>query len=279
MTRSRVEQRDHLMTSLGMLADPIRRLIDGGEALKHTAPYVEAQFRNDLRLFTDQLKAFCRIGPIRFESELGNAVGPCNSLIDFIGLCRNPQPDYAKITERFKERLESARKAIRAIPCEDPSTILPSESPFQTYLRLRAICAGAGARLDLLDPWLSAEVFHRYLADVPPAVKVQVVTGQTVMHDPRHHARRDQIVAVSELVALERKDKYRFLVSSQQHDRHCRADDQILHVGGSLVHASMRSPYTLSQLDPAQSNHAFLDGIIGGAVEWYGPATPNHRRS
>ena len=83
---------------------------------------------------------------------------------------------------------------------------------------------------------------------------------------------------VSELVALERKDKYRFRVTGQQHDRRCRADSDILHLGGSIAHASMFAPYTMSKLDPSQSNHAFLDGVIAGAAEWYGPTVTTHRK-
>src|SRR5262249_52514686 len=146
-----------------------------------------------------------------------------------------------QIKHDFERRMEEARAAIRNIPCDDPGTILPAESPLQTYMRLRAINAGVHSRLDILDPYLTAEVFHRYLADVPPAAMLQVVTGNKVMLGSDTN-RRDRIVAVSELVAAERKNKYRFLVTAQQHDRHCRADDEILHLGGSVAHASMFAP-------------------------------------
>jgi hypothetical protein len=145
-------------------------------------------------------------------------------------------------------------------------------------MRLRAINAGVRLRLDVLDPYLTAEVFHRYLADVPPAAMLQVVTSDKVMNGT-DTVRRDRIVAVSELLAAERRVKYRFLVTSQQHDRHCRADDEILHLGGSVAHASMFAPYTVSKLDPSQSNHAFLDQVIAGATEWYGPTVTTHRQS
>lgn len=274
-TRSRIEQRDHLMTSLGMLADPIRRLIADWPNSRTSLPFVRSQFGKDYAVFIQSLDQFCRPENYFFEIELKTCRRTLYSLNDVFTVLTRNTPAEADGT--FAVTLANSQAAIRAIPCDDPGTILPSDSPFQTYLRLRAVCAGASTRLDILDPWLTADVFHRYVVDVSPGAMLQVVTHDKVMSgsDP---ARRDRIVAVSELVARERKDKYRFLVTGQQHDRHCRADNEILHLGGSVAHAAMFAPYTLSRLDPVQSNHAFLDGVIAGAAEWYGPTVMAHRR-
>jgi hypothetical protein len=56
-------------------------------------------------------------------------------------------------------------------------------------------------------------------------------------------------------------------------------DDTILHLGGSAAHASFKAPYTVSTLDPSQSNHLFLDAIIAGADEWFGPTLTTHRKN
>jgi hypothetical protein len=216
------------------------------------------------------------VGKFFFDNEYNHATGTAKALRNFITLCRSPKHDPTKLAANFRQQLDSAKAAIRAIPCDDPGTILPSDSPFQTYLRLRAVSTAASSRLDLLDPYLTADVFHRYLCDVPQSAVLTVVTSEKVMRDV---ARRDRIVTISELVALERKDKYRFLVTGQQHDRHCRADDEIFHLGGSVAHASIFAPYTLSKLDPTQSNHAFLDSVIAGAMEWYGPTVTTHRKT
>ena len=90
--------------------------------------------------------------------------------------------------------------------------------------------------------------------------------------------RRDRIVAVSELLAKQYPGRYQFCVSSEQHDRHIRVDDEVLHLGGSPKDAAKADYFTISNLDPVQSNHAFLDGIISRATEWFGPSTPTHRR-
>lgn len=278
--RSRVEQRDHLMTALGMLADPIRRLIDSLPGERHKSPYVESQFRSDLNEFRQELLTYCRPGRHDFAPEFDEAIRVVGNLLDHVRQSRNAESSDAinRIRSDFEQRMEESRAAIRNIPCDDPGTILPAASPLQTYMRLRAINAGVRLRLDVLDPYLTAEVFHRYLADVPPTAMLQVVTSDKVMNGA-DTVRRDRIVAVSELLAAERRVKYRFLVTSQQHDRHCRADDEILHLGGSVAHASMFAPYTVSKLDPSQSNHAFLDQVIAGATEWYGPTVTTHRKS
>lgn len=74
-------------------------------------------------------------------------------------------------------------------------------------------------------------------------------------------------------------DRYQFRVSNEEHDRHVRVDEAILHLGGSVMDARKANYFTISNLDPIQSTHAFLDGIIARAVEWYGPSVGVHRRA
>ncbi|HUE70269.1 MAG TPA: hypothetical protein VMP01_05215 [Pirellulaceae bacterium] len=277
-TRSRVEQRDHLMTSLGMLADPIRRLIDSGDSsAAKSVSIIQAQFTKDYQLFLVDVKSYCQVGDAFLEADyhgVRRTVREFNEVCEMIRI--GQRLDVA--ASKYGDVLLRSQGRLRAIPCDDPGTILPPDSPFQTYLRLRAVCAGVTTRLDILDPYLTADVFHRYLADVPTAAMLQVVTHDKVMSGS-DTVRRDRIVAISELVAIERKDRYRFLVTGQQHDRHCRADNEILHFGGSLKDASKTAPYTISRLDPVQSNHAFLDAVIAGAGEWCGPKVATHRRA
>jgi hypothetical protein len=263
-----------------MLVDPTRRLIEEWPQAKHTIQFVHSHFGQDFRTFIhEEVMRFCKPHNHFFETQY-HAIRRRLRQMDqvFVNLAEDNSGDAKQV---FHDVLLETQAFIRAIPCDDPGTILPSESPFQTYIRLRAVCAGVSSGLDVLDPYLSADVFHRYLADVPPSAMLTVVTSDKVMMPsrPQDIPRRDRIVAVSELVALERKGKYRFLVTAQQHDRHCRADNDILHLGGSVAHAGIKDPYTLSKLDPSQSNHAFLDGVIAAATEWYGPTVTTHRKA
>jgi hypothetical protein len=276
--RSRVEQRDELLTALGMLIAPINELIDSLDVKRHTAPLVQGKFEAEFSRFTSKyLQPYCLSDDQVYRDAWLNSLNTLEGFTEVTAKCRNPDVPANKLRSMFNHKLTVIHKVIRTIPCDDPGIVFSSESPFQTFLRLRAVCVGTSNRLDLFDPYLIADVFHRYLPDVPAAATLTIVTSEKVMLGADTN-RRDRIVAVSELLALERKANYRFLVTQQQHDRHCRADNDILHLGGSVGHASMYAPYTLSKLDSTQSNHAFLDSVIAGATEWYGPNVQTHRR-
>jgi hypothetical protein len=280
---SRVEQRDELITSLGMLVDPIRRFLFQDLDPKKV-PFLRAQFSRDFVAFSHPLHAYCKVGGYELTKEYSDAIRAIQSFPDVMRIaCDVQAPENAR--KDFNNLLSKAQAAIRNIPCDDSGTILPSESPYSTYIRLRSICRGATTRLDLFDPYLDAQTFHRYLPEIPEGVRVTVVTSSDVMDVPpaspptsAKTLRRERIVAVSELLAGQFPDRYEFRVSTEQHDRHVRVDDQILHLGGSAKDAAKSDYFTISNLDPVQSNHAFLDGIIARATEWYGPTVRTHRR-
>jgi len=278
--RSRVEDRDELLTSLGLLVDPIRRLIFGTEEPNPMIPYIRSQFRQDLVDFRQQATSYCRPGKHDFGVELDTILSGSKRFSDLLAEIEHPELREGA-QKKFAQYLSSVQAAIRRVPCDDTGVILPAESPLKTYLRLRAVCVGATTRLDLFDPYLSADAFHRYLCDIGDKTSITVVTSEKAVLTPRSRRdvqSRDQIVAVSELLALERPTLYRFYVTSQQHDRHLRADDLILHLGGSVKDASRNDPYTISTLDATQSNHSVLDSLISSATEWFGPNVTTHRR-
>ena len=279
--RSRVEERDDLLTSLGLLADPVRRLIFGTEEPNPLIPYIRSQFQQDLVDFRQQATNYCRPGKHDFGVELDTILRESKRLADLLADIQNPELREAA-RQKFSQYLSRVQAAIRMVPCDDPGVVLPAESPLKTYFRLRAVCVGATTRLDLFDPYLAADVFHRYLRDIGDNTFITVVTSEKAMVTPqgrRAVQSRDQIVAVSELLALERPTTYRFYVTSQQHDRHLRADDLILHLGGSVKDASRNDPYTISTLDATNSNHSVLDSLISSVTEWFGFYVTTHRRA
>ncbi len=278
--KSRVEQQDQLLTSLGMLVDPIRRAAFGQDDPAPMVPYLRSQFQEDLRQFRPKVSAFVRTGKYVFDSEFHDIMGTIGAFEEILDMLKHPQGNkYAQF--HFDYRLDAAQKAIRSVPCDDPDTIMPAESPLQTYNLLRAICRGAKSRVQLFDPYLDAQPFHRYLMEATENVEITVVTSEAIMVVPSgpKTLRRDRIVSVSELFAAERPTSYRFLVTPKQHDRHLRVDDAIHHLGGSIKDAAVEDPYTIANLDPTQSNHAFLDGMINKSTEWFGPNVTTHRRT
>jgi len=283
--KTRVEERDELLTELGMLIDPIRRLLFGADEPQPRIPYVRSQFTNDLENFRNEVINFCRPGRHRFETELDGILRTVNGLYGVLIAIQYPE-NVAHARNQFPRLLSEAQAAIRAVPCDDPGVILAAESLYSTYLRLRSICGSAASRLGLFDPYLDAETFHRYLTTIPECVRLVVVTSSDIMDVPSGSSptsgkalRRDRIVAVSELLASQFPDRYEFRVSTEQHDRHIRIDGTILHLGGSAKDAAKSDYFTISNLDPIQSTHGFLDGIIARATEWYGSTVKPHRRS
>ena len=241
--------------------------------------YGRSSIKN-LEAFRAEAVEFCRPGRHRFESELDAILRETKHFSDFLGMLKHPEL-LSEARGKFPQHLKRVQEAIRAVPCDQQDTILPANSPFKTYLKLRSICSIAASRLDLFDPYLGPEAFHRYFAWCDENVTITVVTSEKLMipapASKNAQNRRDRIIAVSELIAAERPTKYRFLVTAKQHDRHLRVDQNIFHLGGSIKDASKAAPYTLSALDATQSNHSFLDEVIAQAVEWFGPSVQSHR--
>src|SRR5205085_6688269 len=125
--RSRVEQRDDLMTALGMLVDPIRRLIASVDEQRPQIPYLESQFHSDLRAFRPMVDAFCRSGNHIFRHERTRILNPVTELISMISSCRHAEMNIDHTRRMVDQPLNTIKAAIRAVPCDDPGTILPSE--------------------------------------------------------------------------------------------------------------------------------------------------------
>jgi hypothetical protein len=240
--------------------------------------FVRAQFGHDVQGFSTDAANFCTVRHLSLAKERDEIMTKTYPFAELLGSIQYPENvESARI--HFDRQMEWVRAAIRAVPCDDPGTIMQSESPYSTYIRLRAVCASAGRRLELFDPYLDADTFHRYLPTIPDGVAAKIITSDKVMAAPSQVTRRDRIVSVSVLLADQFPDRYEFRVSNEQHDRHIRVDDEILHLGGSSKDAGNTAYFTITPMDPVQSTHHFLDGIIARAVEWFGPTVKVHRRS
>lgn len=276
LMKSRIEQRDDLIYSLGLLVDPIRRLLDDPQA--NRIPWIRSQFLSDLESgFLPKVAEFCRTATHQFATEAVEIRSRAYLFTRVLEMFQRGDTDNA--LQHFEQFIGELKSMIRGVPCEDPDTIFPANSPFQTHLRLRAICSTTGSRVDVFDPYLDASVFHLYLAEVSESVPIVVVTseGNMATNGKKLARRRRELVAVSQLFAAERPVTYRFLVAAGLHDRHLRADSTIYHLGGSLKDAAAKSPFTLSKHTPTETEVS-LNGIIAQAVEWFGPRTPKHRR-
>jgi hypothetical protein len=190
-------------------------------------------------------------------------------------LLRDHAGDLVTIRQNFPWYRSQAESALRDVPADDPDVMLPPQSPFQTYLLLLAICSTTTTRLELFDPYLYAEIFHRYLPDVHTGVFITLVTEEASMRKERP---RSRILSISELVAMERPAHYQLLEAKSIHDRHIRADNKIYHIGGSAKDASKKDFYTITETDSNAVLHVTLDRIIAGSSPWYKPGMLKHRR-
>src|SRR5687768_7395394 len=114
--RSRVEQRDHLMTSLGMVADPIHRLIADWPNSTTSLPFVRSQFGKDYTAFVLSLDQFCRPENHFFEAEHKATRRTLIKLNDVFIVLANNTPAEAERT--FASVVADTQACLRAIPCD-----------------------------------------------------------------------------------------------------------------------------------------------------------------
>jgi hypothetical protein len=245
-------------------------------------PYVRAQFGKDLAKFQAELSEFCTDGQHRFETEYHKARRASNR---FSAIFDQVQQGVAAdhVVNAFDAAMQATMTAIREIPADDDDLIIPAGSPFSAFLHIRALCASAVSRLDLFDPYLDSDSFHRYLAEASGSAVVTVVTDVHTMEptsgNTRGLQRRDRIIAVSTVLAEQRPDHYRLLVVRALHDRHLRIDDRIYHLGGSVKDAGRSAAYSVTEMDPTPAIHGSLDAEISNAQRWFPDAQGEHRRA
>lgn len=263
---------NQLLMQFGILIGPLRMLLDDPD-YKRRMHHVESQFNSDLQEFDGRAHAFA------VEGEFGSSTlwqSTRNTLyaITAVFKCLNQNRPIAKCKSVLEESVNTALKSLGEFPCEAPTVILPTHSPFTSFLMLSQYFRTAQSRLDLFDPYLDKDHFILYLEDVPKTCQITVITDHPRMTKKTQD--RDRIVAISDLLFRERPNTYRLLVAPSIHDRYLRYDNNILHLGGSINHAARNDPYTISRLE-TQKSHIDLDNLIAASTEWCGPNVTPHR--
>lgn len=267
---NRTEQRDHIHTSLAFLLDPLRRLIYSDGDISKELPFVRAQYLKEWPQYHKEVGAYCECGDVSFNAELMLVHTFLHRIQKYLNTAG--AMDRQGRIEGFDVLRKDLLDVIRKIPCEFDPLAIDRGSPFQGYLAIRALCAGAGSQLEIFDPYLGPDIFHRYLSQTNPAVSVTLVTEEKRMKGKPGQ----EIISVSQLFAAERPKTYRLLVDSSLHDRHIRCDGKIFHVGGTFKDVGGKDPCSITPAD-SPSIAATLDGHIAGATEWFGPNQPVHK--
>lgn len=264
----RQEQAD-LLQKLGDLLAPLREIVKNPDRqTAQTRARALATVMHDFQVYITLLERFSRSEPGRnYQHEYRNIYDELNSI------CYHA-PAKLNETKALNECIEShaanAVEHLLNIPTDEGTEVLEANSPFQAFCKLKAYFETIGHRLIWADPYMSADLFHRYLADLPPTIEIVLVTSKRVCDNPAFQS-------VSRLFAAERGPaKYRLIKEASNHDRWLRCDDQLYHLGGSAKDAGGRSPFTISKLDPTPDNFKKLDDLIANGQELFGPSNPVH---
>lgn len=269
MSESLRKKKSELIASLGFLVRPIFDLIADPNFMSKL-PQIETRFSTEIDTFNSQkLNPYGKLAQI-YASESFRDVnrGLCDFFTVFKLLRELKKPELAK--EEANNLYWIVLRRVEELTADDPSTIMPAKSPFSTYCLLLEVFQTAQKKVELFDPYLGKDIFHLYFNDVKPEVEIIVVTDNEGTMD--RAARRNEVVAVSKLLARQKPDKFSLLVVTDMHDRWLRWDDtHHIHLGSSVKDAANRAPYAILTAPPNQNIDKELNKFITNAVEWYGP--------
>ncbi|MEX0676150.1 MAG: hypothetical protein WD063_03695 [Pirellulales bacterium] len=276
-TKTREQQRDDLLEQLYFLVAPIKQILEDEDDWRPKIKHLRAVFRPQGSALEIPLRDFGIIRGIRYEAEtnrVSSFVGQIGSFLDRLESTSSDPSTRRSCCDEFKELLSRTKEAIKNIPCDTPDFILEANRPFDAYCRLRSLFQGASKRVELFDPYSSADVFYRYLWEVDPSVDIVIVTSE---HNLKGVVRAD-FISVSQLFAAQRPTTYTLIMNPNIHDRHLRLDNAICHLGGSIKDAGKRTPYTCTQQDATPATTTKLDDLRDNGTIWFSK-TIGHRTS
>ena len=271
----RQKEKSELIYKLGLLLCPLQDVVDRpdqhDDASRRRAA---AMFNGNLDAFTKAAAAFAVGEPgLVYQTELSAIVGAAFGL-------RGDLEHKLHDTETLRGSLDLHRDriiaAIGSIPVSAVTEIFEAATPFSTYCRIKDICQSATTKLVLVDRYLDASVFYRYLRDVPPGVQVTLVRVP-----PKNRQSPDylQFIDVSHLYADERgPDGYQLVEQSDKkvHDRWLQCDGLLWQLGPSFKDAGAASRATLTPLIANDENLQVIADVIATGTELFGPGHLTH---
>jgi hypothetical protein len=271
----RLQEKNNLFFKLGALFGPLLRLIenpdqfDDQEKAETLARYF-AEFpklNNEFMIFAKgQPGHFYQIEWQKFSQALDGVR---------IKIFQN-----LPLIDIVKQQLAIAQAALDAIPVPRTSVIMEAGSPFTTYCKLKELCeADTTNSLIWLDPFLSANIFHRFLRSLRDTVPVTLVTSEPGEHAGKQDKIRwTEFLDISRLFAAERGPaRYCLVIQANLHDRWIVIDDKRIYaLGGSAKDAGNKDYFTITSVEASQQNLQKIRDHIYSGKELFGPQTPNH---
>jgi hypothetical protein len=271
----RLQQKYSLFVKLGALFGPLLQIVenpdqyDEQERAETLARYFSEYhiLMNEFRMFsTDQPGHNYLIEHNRFHHALDGV--------------RSKLQSGASLADTIHAQLAEAQAAIDAVPVPRISVILEAGSPFTTYCKLKELCeVDATKSLIWLDPFLSANIFYRYVNSVRQFIPITLVTSE-----PGSHARAKdknrwaEFLDVSRLYAQEHgPSHYRLVVQANLHDRWIVFDEKRIYaLGGSAKDAGNTDYFTIAAVEASPENLGRIQTQIDTGIEFFGSNALQH---
>jgi hypothetical protein len=269
----RLQQKHNLFVKLGALFGPLQRLV------AHPEQYDDQERAEVLGRFFAEYMTLQREFSTFSTGQPGHSYAiqdvQFSMVLNFVhARLLDGHPLEKVVPEEFAKALA----AIDAVPIPRTSVILEAGSPFTAYCRLRQLCeVDATVSLTWLDPYLDANIFHRFLSSVRIQVPVTLVTCEPSA-SKQNKVRWMRFIDVSRLYAQERGDAgYRLVVQPSLHDRWVVFDaKRIYNLGGSAKDAARRDYFTITTVEASVCNLQTVHRLIISGTEYFGPSTPSH---
>lgn len=273
MNTERKKQQADLIYKLGLLLGPLKDIVDKPQSHNsESRARAAAKYFADAPKFQSEVQSFTRGEPGHdYQREWRNIHMALHTLDHGV---REQLDNPQGLSALLEEKSAAIRNGILAIPVSADALILEAHTPFSTYCMVKDLCQIATEKIIWVDRYLDASLFHRYLRDVPNAVKVTLLTWPVTKRNVRDFS---EFLDVSRLYAEERgSDNYRLVVHSHIHDRWLCCDQQIYALGGSVKDASRETYFTLTKVEPTPENLQKIDKLLKTGTEIYGPTQPKH---
>ena len=272
----RLKQKRELFTKLGALFGPLLNFVEHPDRYdSQEESEILARYFAECPKVSQEFHAFSKgQSGHDYAIQRSNFFNALNGVKLLLGAAR-------PLEETIRKALGTAQDSIDAIPIPRTSVILEAGSPFTAYCRLKELCEiDATKSLVWLDPYFSADVFHRYLNSVRNQAPITLVTCEPGLNSGgRDNARWEEFLDISRLYAKENGSaQYRLIVQPTLHDRWVVFDDKrIYSLGGSVKDAGGKDYFTIASVEASQANLQQIRTQIDTGVEFFGPNTSTHR--
>jgi hypothetical protein len=270
---NRKKQQQELIYKLGLLLSPLQDIGNHPERYDaHSRARVAARFSAEAPKFEMELREFCVGEPGHvYQGEMRKLTSALGSFQRNMEAMLDRPESLSSLLQKTSEKIIGG---ILAIPVHAKAQIFEAYTPFSTYCAIKDLCQAVSEELTLVDRYLDACIFYRYLRDVPTRVKVRLITWPDTKRSPSDFS---EFMDASRLYAAERShDNYRLVVHEDFHDRWLCCDNQIYSLGGSFKDAGQRSDFTLTKVDPSEENLKKINQLLRTGTELFGPTQHVH---